>query len=148
MADKGILPKVLGERNKYGVPTYGVLLSATGVILMGCMSFTSVIDMLNLLYCVGQIIEFFAFIHLRRTKPDLHRPYSVPLGTMGCAIMLSFPLAFILIILSFSSTASLIFTVVLSLVGVAAYYVLEHAKKSSWCMFDGLGAYDEIELVS
>eukprot|EP00596_Hydrurales_sp_CCMP1899_P001937 CAMPEP_0119044586 /NCGR_PEP_ID=MMETSP1177-20130426/32731_1 /TAXON_ID=2985 /ORGANISM="Ochromonas sp, Strain CCMP1899" /LENGTH=397 /DNA_ID=CAMNT_0007014913 /DNA_START=205 /DNA_END=1395 /DNA_ORIENTATION=+ len=35
MADKGLLPSVLGERNIYGSPTYGILLSASGVICLG-----------------------------------------------------------------------------------------------------------------
>jgi len=73
MAERGILPRVLATRNKHGTPTYGVLLSATGVIALCWLSFSEVVGMLNLLYCYAQIIEFAAFLHLRRTRPDLHR---------------------------------------------------------------------------
>ena len=135
MADKGILPKILGERNRYGVPTYGVGLSALGVVLLGSMTFTAVIEMLNLLYCLGQIIEFCAFLHLRATQPDLHRPYKVPLGLFGVSVMLSFPLIFIGIILYFATTLTLVLTVLCAICGVGAYYLLKIAKQRQWCEF-------------
>lgn len=135
MADKGILPKILGERNRYGVPTYGVGLSALGVVLLGSMTFTAVIEMLNLLYCLGQIIEFCAFLHLRATQPDLHRPYKVPMGLFGVSVMLSFPLIFIGIILYFATTLTLVLTVLCAVCGVGAYYLLKMAKQRQWCDF-------------
>jgi amino acid transporter len=135
MADRGILPNILGKRNEYGAPTYGVLLSATGVIVLGWMSFSEVVDMLNLLFCYGQAIEFCAFLHLRRTQPDMPRPYRIPVGFYGMCVMLSFPLVFIVIIVSFSSVVALVVSGTLALAGVGAYYLLEYARERNLCKF-------------
>ena len=104
----GILPKFLGHRNAYGAPTFGVLLSASGVICLGWLSFAEVIDMLNLLFCYGQAIEFFAFLWLRWAHPNMHRPYTVPIGLPGMCVILAFPLAFIFVIIAISSQMALV----------------------------------------
>ena len=136
MADRGILPKFLGERNIYGSPTYGVLLSASGVICLGWLSFSEVVDMLNLLFCFGQAIEFAAFLHLRRTQPDMPRPYRIGIGFIGMCLMLSFPLMFIFVIISFSSVSSLCVSGGLALCGVIVWYLLEFLKNRNICIFE------------
>jgi amino acid transporter len=136
MADRGILPSFLGERNVHGSPTYGILLSASGVICLGWMSFSEVIDMLNLLFCLGQAIEFCAFLHLRRTQPDMPRPFKVPIPFIGLCIMLSFPLFFIGIIISFSSLSSLLVSGTLALSGIAMFYFLNFLKEKQFCIFE------------
>lgn len=68
MAERGILPSVFATRNSYGAPTYGVLLSCMGVLGLGWFSFSQVVEMLNLLYCVGQLIEFTAYLWLRQQE--------------------------------------------------------------------------------
>lgn len=135
MADRGILPSILGTRSQHDTPIYGILLSSAGILCLCWMSFSQVVDMLNLLFCFGQAIEFFAFLHLRRVKPDMPRPYQVPVGFLGMCVMLSFPLAFILVILYFSSALSLILATLLSLSGILVYYLLEMAKARGWCRF-------------
>jgi amino acid transporter len=42
MADRGILPKFLSTRNKFGAPTYGIALSASGVLCLAWLSFEEV----------------------------------------------------------------------------------------------------------
>jgi amino acid transporter len=136
MADRGILPKFLGERNQYGSPTYGVLLSASGVVCLGWLSFSEVVDMLNLLFCFGQAIEFCAFLHLRRTQPNMPRPFRVPVGFAGMCVMLSFPFMFIFVIISFSSWTSLAISGTLSLSGVLVWYLLEFLRARELCVFE------------
>lgn len=135
MADRGILPSVLSTRNQYETPTYAILLSTIGIISLCWMSFSDVVDMLNLLFCFGQIIEFFAFLQLRISKPDMPRSYKVNLGFYGMCVVLAFPIIFIIIILCISSSTSLIVCFSLSILGVVVYYLLEYAKKNNWCEF-------------
>ena len=40
------------------------------------------------MYCLAELMEFAAFVWLRISAPELHRPYRVPLPTWGCALML------------------------------------------------------------
>jgi hypothetical protein len=136
MADRGILPSFLGQRNIHGSPTYGIVLSASGVICLGWMSFSEVVDMLNLLFCFGQAIEFCAFLHLRRTQPDMLRPFKIPIPFVGLCIMLSFPLFFIGIIISFSSISSLLVSGSLALSGIAMFCFLKFLKKNNFCIFE------------
>lgn len=107
------------------------------------MSFTEVIEMLNLLYCFGQLIEFAAFLHLRYYKPDMLRPYKIGLDFFGMCCLLAFPTIFIFIIMWFSSLLSLVVCGCLALSGIALYYVLESAKYEKWCEFEE--SYDKID---
>lgn len=136
MADRGILPSELGRRStSYDTPVYGILMSATGILVLGWLSFSEVVEMLNMLFCFGQAIEFFAFLHLRRVKPDMPRPYRIGVGFYGMCVMLSFPLAFILVIIYFSSALSIMVSIVVGLLGCVAYYLLQYAKDHNLCHF-------------
>jgi amino acid transporter len=136
MADNGILPKVLGHRSKYGTPTYGIMMSAIGVVCLGWLSFSEIIQMLNILYCFAQIIEFAAFIQLRIYHSDIHRPYKIPLGTIGVIIMLLLPTSFAILMIAISSTWTIVVSVVAMLGGHLLYYLLNIAKERHWCEFN------------
>lgn len=136
MADRGILPSVLGVRNKHDTPTLGIILSASGIVALCWMSFSEVVDMLNLLYCYGQAIEFFAFLYLRYSKPDMPRPFRIPVGFFGMCLMLTPPLAFIVVILYFSSMTALVLSGALLVLGFVLYYLLELARVNGWCSFE------------
>jgi amino acid transporter len=135
MADRGILPSALSLRSQYDTPTFGILLSAGGVVCLGWMNFGEVVAMLNLLYCYSQLIEFAAFIQLRIAQPDLPRPYRIPMGTKGVIAMLSAPVAFICIVVYFSSYLAIALSIALTLLGTAMFYLLQEAKERGWCDF-------------
>ncbi|KAJ0457326.1 putative protein kinase CAMK-CDPK family [Helianthus annuus] len=61
------------------------------------MSFQEILELLNFLYAIGMLFEFEAFIKLRLKKPDLHRPFKVPLKTFS-ATLLCVPPAFLLVL--------------------------------------------------
>lgn len=136
MADRGIIPKIMGTRNEFGTPTYGILLSASGVLVLAWLSFSEVIEMLNILYCFAQLIEFAAFIYLRAIHPNMPRPYRVPLEIPGLIMMLTLPTIFILIIISISSFVSVFTAIVLGLFGFIVYDLLEQAKNKGWFHFE------------
>lgn len=144
MADRGILPAVMGARSQYDTPIYGILLSAGGVLCLGWMSFGEVVAMLNLLYCYSQVIEFAAFLHLRVARPDLPRPFRIPIGTVGMSLLLALPMAFIVVVVYFSSALALSLSVMLCLLGVAMYYLLVMAKQNGWCAFEERHLHDEL----
>ena len=100
------------------------------------MSFGEVVAMLNLLYCYSQVIEFAAFLYLRYARPDLPRPFKVPIGTVGMGLLLLLPFAFIGVVVYFSSLLSLCLSALLCIMGGFVYYLLLHAKKEGWCEFE------------
>jgi len=149
MADRGILPTVLGTRSRYNTPVYGILLSTVGVLCLGWLSFGEVVSMLNLLYCYSQLIEFAAYLQLRVDRPDLPRPFRVPVPTWGAAVMLLGPVCFIGVIMVYSSLYVLLLSLFMVLLGAGVYQLLHLARTQGWCRFaerglseDGLG--DEV----
>jgi len=136
MADRGLIPKVFGTRNVHDTPTIGVLVSAVGVVGLAYMSFVDIINMLNMIFCIAQAIEFIAFLYLRIYRSDIERPYKVPLPTHILFAYLCLPLAFIGIIISFSSWSCIVLSVIVVVAGVLVYYVLEYCKEHSLCEFE------------
>lgn len=136
MADRGILPKVLGLRSQYGTPVYGILMSSLCVILLSGFDFSNIVQMLNLLFIFGQAIEFAAFLHLRWYRMDIVRPYIIPLGFVGCVLMLIPTFIFMGIIMYFCSLDALGLCVFITAVGVGLYYVLEYAKSRKLAEFE------------
>jgi amino acid transporter len=127
MAERGILPKWVGQRNQFGTPTYGIGASCCGVVVLCWMHFSDV-QLLNLLFCIGQIIEFAAFLELRRSRPDMNRPYKIPLGFGALCLMVALPCAFILVIISFSSDSALMVAFSVAFLGIPLHRMLETYK--------------------
>jgi hypothetical protein len=55
----------------------------------GAVRDAQIVELLNIVYCLAELTEFAAFIHLRVSAPALRRPFRVPLPTWGCALMLA-----------------------------------------------------------
>mmetsp|Transcript_23117 Transcript_23117/g.63828 ORF Transcript_23117/g.63828 Transcript_23117/m.63828 type:complete len:649 (+) Transcript_23117:185-2131(+) len=142
MAERGFLPLVLANKSKHGTPTLGIILSSMGVLMLATLSFMEIVELLNAIYCLAELLEFAAFIKLRISKPDLPRPYRVPLPWWGAALMLlpaSLLLIFVLLlpfyqmrIVNICTTLGAIFF------GSALYYLLQVARNHNWCAFNPL----------
>ncbi|CAI9104293.1 OLC1v1002934C1 [Oldenlandia corymbosa var. corymbosa] len=139
MSEIGMLPSVFSLRSKYGTPTVSILCSATGVIFLSWMSFQEIIEFLNFLYSAGMLLEFAAFIRLRIKKPDLHRPYKVPLETFG-ATMLCIPPAFLLVlVMCLASLKTYLVSGTVIIFGFLLYPALVHMKNERWFQFKTAG---------
>ncbi|EFJ45190.1 amino acid carrier 4, partial [Volvox carteri f. nagariensis] len=100
MAERGFLPRALGRRSRYGTPVYGIVLSSLGVLCLAWKTFTEIVTMLNAIYCLAELLEFAAFVWLRIKRPDLPRPYRVPLPTWGLVVMLLPASALLVVVLA------------------------------------------------
>lgn len=58
-----------------------------------------IVELLNIVYCLSELVEFAAFITLRYRAPDLVRPYKVPLPNWACMLMLMPATVFLVVIL-------------------------------------------------
>ncbi|KAI3755455.1 hypothetical protein L1987_55256 [Smallanthus sonchifolius] len=135
MSEMGMLPSVFASRSKFGTPTISILCSATGVIFLSWMSFQEILELLNFLYAIGMLFEFAAFIKLRIKKPDLHRPYKVPLKTFS-ATMLCVPPAFLLVlVMCLASARTFLVTGIVLVLGFILYPVIIHMKNKKWVHF-------------
>ncbi len=87
LAADGFLPKVMGRRNRAGVPWVAVLACAVGWGMCLKLGFEKLLLLDTLLYGLSLILEFAALIALRVRQPGLPRPYKVPGGLVGCILI-------------------------------------------------------------
>ncbi|KAK4401772.1 putative polyamine transporter [Sesamum angolense] len=121
--------------SKYGTPTFSILCSASGVIFLSWMSFQEILEFLNFLYAVGMLLEFAAFIKLRIKRPDLHRPYKIPLETFGATILCLPPVSLLILVMCLASPKTYLVSGAVIILGFALYPALIHAKNQKWIDF-------------
>ena len=113
MAHSGYLPKFFAARSRYDTPTYGILLSASGILVVVWLNLDDVLELLNLAYALSSLLEFAAFLTLRARHPHLRRPFRVPLSFLGCVLLLTpaalVTLCFLLVPLIYHEWTKLLF---------------------------------------
>ncbi|GJN35291.1 hypothetical protein PR202_gb24045 [Eleusine coracana subsp. coracana] len=135
MAEMGMIPAIFARRSRHGTPTFSILCSATGVVILSFMSFQEIIEFLNFLYGLGMLAVFAAFVKLRAKDPDLPRPYRIPLGTAGAAAMCVPPVVLIVAVMCLASAKTVAVSAAVVVAGVALYVGVEHAKRRGWVEF-------------
>lgn len=51
----------------------GIVLSSLGVLTLSTFDFLQIVELLNIVYCLAELMEFAAFIYLRYKVPNLFR---------------------------------------------------------------------------
>ena len=82
------------------------------------------------------LLEFAAFIKLRLKKPDLHRPYKVPLGTFGVTMLCLPPALMLVLVMCLASLKTFLVSGAVIIIGFLLYPTLVHAKDRKWTQFD------------
>lgn len=127
LARAGYLPKVLSKTNKHGAPYWALILPAVvGIVLVYFLD----ADQLQLIATFGALVSYIlactSLIVLRKTAPDMPRPFKAPLFPVLpiVAIVLS-------IVAIFSSVFKdpVFFLVDIAVFAVAAVYYLVWASK-------------------
>ncbi|GAB2292140.1 hypothetical protein Dimus_026391 [Dionaea muscipula] len=131
MSQLGMLPPIFAARSKYRTPTFSILCSATGVIFLSWMTFQEIVELLNFLYSVAMLLEFAAFVRLRVIKPDLHRPYRVPVGTFGAVLVCLAPAFLLILVMCLASFKTVLVSGAVVVLGFFLYPLLVQGKGSS-----------------
>lgn len=141
MAERGFIPAVFNKRSKHGTPTVAILSSSIGVMTMASFDFLEIVQLLNMIYCMAELLEFVAFIWLRVKYPDLHRPYCIPLPTWGCIAMLVpagvLLLAMLILPLAQGQFHVLAWTLGACGLGCILYPALQYTRRKNWVPFEG-----------
>ena len=136
MAEKGLLPKLLAYRSKHGTPLPAILLSATGVLALGFLQFTEIIELLNFLYCLGQLVEFSAYVKIRFYHRDLYRPYMIPLNDFFIVLMMIPPFTLLLFVVFSATKTTWAISIPFLLLGATLYYMFNVNQNSrKWFTF-------------
>ena len=133
MAERGFLPECFAQRSRHGTPTYGIVLGTVVIVVMGVTNLDKLIEMLNFNYAIALLLEYAAFIKLRMARPDLPRPWRVPLGTMGCIMALIPTIIMLTVIMSLATPATYVFSIGTNLVGLLVYRAKERGACGSMC---------------
>ncbi|XP_030458472.2 probable polyamine transporter At3g13620 [Syzygium oleosum] len=137
MADIGILPEFFAVRSKwFGTPWVGILLSSLISIGVSYMDFTDIVSSANFLYSLGMLLEFAAFIWLRRKLPSLKRPYRVPLGVPGLVVMCLIPSAFLVVIMVIATKVVYLVSGLMTLGGIGWFFLMKFCKSRKIFKFD------------
>lgn len=140
LAERGYLPKIFAKRSRYGTPTWGLLVGAAVILAMSVTDLSSLIEMLNFNYSISLVIEYCAFIRLRIARPNLKRPYRIPLNTFGCILMIIPPLVFTTIIMMLASYVTYIYA---ATTVVVAGVIYNFRKRDTNAVMVG-GSYDAV----
>jgi amino acid transporter len=88
MAQDGMLPSFFGKLHpKTRTPWVAILVLATGWALCLGLGFERLVTLDVLLYGLSLLLEFVALVALRIKEPTLRRPFRVPGGMIGAALL-------------------------------------------------------------
>jgi amino acid transporter len=88
MARDGWLPKPLAYRSaRTDVPSVALLTTCAVTTLFVTLPFAKLVVLDIVLYSAALVLELFALVALRRREPDLERPFAVPGGRVGIALV-------------------------------------------------------------
>ncbi|KAB2607519.1 polyamine transporter [Pyrus ussuriensis x Pyrus communis] len=136
MADIGFLPKFFALRSKrFNTPWVGILLSTVITLGVSFMNFTDIVSSANFLYSLGMLLEFSAFLWLRRKSPTLKRPFRVPMRMPGLVIMCLIPSGFLVFIMAIATKTVYLISGLMTVAGIGWYFLMKFCKSKKFCVF-------------
>lgn len=144
MADLGFLPKFFGIRSKkFNTPWVGILVSTLITLGVSYMDFESIVASANFLYSLGMLLEFAAFIWLRMKRPQLKRPYRVPMKLPGLVIMCLIPSGFLVVIMVVATKIVYLVSGLMTLGAIGWYFFMKFLKAKNVIKFNDGGEIEE-----
>ncbi|GAU18049.1 hypothetical protein TSUD_51600 [Trifolium subterraneum] len=126
MAERGMLPEFFAKRSRYGTPFISILFSASGVILLSWLSFQEIVAAENFLYCFGMLMEFVAFVKLRK-KFLFRRNWLCDYGLA--------PTLLIFVVLAFASFKVFVISISAVIMGLVLQPCLKYMERKRWLRF-------------
>ena len=92
------------------------------VSLMILWPFTDLLIIDVTVYGAGLSLEYISLIKMRKTEPDTHRPFRIPLGIPGLCLMLVLPFTvyFVALAGAFSSAEEAVWAAVFAIAALAS----------------------------
>lgn len=81
------------------------------------------------------LLEFAAFIKLRIKRPDLSRPYRVPLQTFGATMLCLPPALLLILVMCLASARTYFVSGLLIMIGMLLYPAVIYTKDRKWIRF-------------
>jgi amino acid transporter len=127
MGRAGIMPSALGYTlPKWGTPWVALLLMGLVQCVLMCADFESILAANMITYDLTIVLEYAALIKLRRTEPELERPYRIPLHGVGLWLLFIPPTLLTLVLVALADWITLVAAAAVVLLGLLTYYVRRH----------------------
>lgn len=126
MAEDGYLPHVLTRKHaRYGTPWLAILTSAVIYALLAWQSLAQLISIYIWLRSATTVLTVLSGWKLRRTHPELKRPFTIPGGRAGLLYVVGAPVVMALVALLGSDRFGLIGGAIAILAGPVVYGVMK-----------------------
>lgn len=107
MARRAMLPAALGaSHGRYDTPWRAILINSAGVALLAPFSFQDLLEVDMFLYAAALLLEFAALVWLRIKRPEMARPYRIPLNTGGVIALCMPPALLCLLSMALANSAT------------------------------------------
>ncbi len=127
MADDQLLPKGLNRLHpRFATPYVSIIVCSLVGSFMILWPFPDLLIIDVTVYGAGLSLEYISLIKLRKTEPDTHRPFKIPLGIPGLCLMTLVPFTVYFVALggAFSSAGSAVWAGVFAIAVLATAEVL------------------------
>jgi amino acid transporter len=132
MADDGYLPPALAARHpRYGTPWIAIIASCVLYALLAQKTMVQLLTIYVWLRIGVTILTVLASWRLRKTQPDLPRPFRIPWGRAGSLYVVAAPLAMSVVALVASDPFARKWGPVAVLLGPVMYFVFRAMRKES-----------------
>uniref|UniRef100_A0A0E0KE97 Polyamine transporter PUT1 n=1 Tax=Oryza punctata TaxID=4537 RepID=A0A0E0KE97_ORYPU len=138
MAELGLLPSIFACRAP-GSATPWVAIAASSVVSLAVsfLGFDDVVATANLLYSLGTLLEFAAFLWLRvRENTSLKRPYRIPLPLPALTAMCLVPSAFLAYVIAVAGWRVSAVAATLTALGVGWHGAMRVCRSRKWLRFN------------
>ena len=143
MVEIGFLPMFCGAKSKwFNTPWVGISVATLIILGVSFLDFTDLIASANFLYSLGMLLEFASFLWLRRKKPQLKRPYKVPLKLPGLGMMCLCPFALLVWIIVIASKTVFLMSGVITAGGIVWYFFMKFCQSKKLCAFNSIQVHE------
>jgi amino acid transporter len=142
-----LLPRFLGKESRYGTPWAAIVLMACVDAVLVRWGFATLIVIDVFLLMMAHITIYISAVVLRVRQPDLPRPFRVPLGTVGLAIMCAVPVTVAVLAISPFGNGWNYFIggMIAAVTGPPAYFIFKYLYKGRPLPAIGYEYADEAE---
>jgi len=77
--------------------------------------------------------------------PNVHRPFKIPFGTIGCVVILTCPVVFMFVMLAMATLKTWIVCGLLGAGGYVLFAFLDIARRRKWIEFESRIREDELD---
>ena len=129
MAEEGLLPRAFAlVHEKHGTPHGSITIAAVLHAALAIGSFEALLVIDVFLFVMSYLLIFVAIVALRLREPDLVRPFRIPVGTTGLALLAGLPGVVGLLFLVANGPSYLAIGAAAAATGPVAYLVVKKAR--------------------